>query len=178
MTFVDVGADIGFFSILAAARVVPGRVFAYESELSRVALLRQNIAMNHFEDYVRVIAKNAGRDRESIASSEQLDAELRGVPFVDLVRLDVTSDAATVIDGMTELLAQQRIGAIATVYDASLLPEERWEATGKALTGLVKRRDATLHIPGNSRVIPLDEAHTTFRYPHLLVRFPGASISP
>ena len=30
MTFVDVGAGIGFFTLLAAIRVDPSRVYAYE----------------------------------------------------------------------------------------------------------------------------------------------------
>jgi hypothetical protein len=179
MTFIDVDAGIGFFSILAAASVAPGRVFAYESEPTRLEFLRRNVAMNRFHDRVRVITKTAWRDDETVDTvRESLDTGLRGVSFIDIVRLDVTSDAAAVLHGMSEMLDEQRVGAIAMVYDASLLPEERWEATEKALTSLVEDHDATLHVPGDPRAIPLDEAHTGFRYPHLLVRFPGASINP
>lgn len=47
--YVDVGANIGYYTLLAAQRVgVQGRVIAYEPDKNNFALLRSNIDMNHF----------------------------------------------------------------------------------------------------------------------------------
>ncbi len=45
--FLDAGANIGYFTVIAAARVGPGgRVFAFEPEPRNFALLQQNVALN------------------------------------------------------------------------------------------------------------------------------------
>ena len=63
--FVDVGANIGLFTILAAARVGRGgRVFAYECNPELLSFLERNVEMNWFSDRVRVVPKAAHRDRE------------------------------------------------------------------------------------------------------------------
>lgn len=65
MTFVDVGANIGLFTIVAAARVGRGgRVFAYECNPELVRVLERNVQMNWFGDRIRVVPKAAHRDRE------------------------------------------------------------------------------------------------------------------
>jgi FkbM family methyltransferase len=63
MTFVDVGANVGLFTIVASALVgVGGRVFAYECNPGMVECLRSNIRMNWFNDRVVLVPKAAGRD--------------------------------------------------------------------------------------------------------------------
>ena len=63
MTFVDVGANVGLFTVLAAAQVgSDGRVFAYECNPELVPFLRRNIEMNNADDRVHVIARAAHRD--------------------------------------------------------------------------------------------------------------------
>lgn len=47
MTFVDVGANIGYFTVLAAKRVGPtGRVFSFEPEPHNFELLKRNVDAN------------------------------------------------------------------------------------------------------------------------------------
>jgi len=51
-TFVDVGANLGYFSVLAADRVGPsGCVIAFEPEQANFALLQNNIGLNPFSHY-------------------------------------------------------------------------------------------------------------------------------
>jgi FkbM family methyltransferase len=51
--FVDVGASIGWFSLVAAQAVGNGgRVYAFEPEPHSFALLKKNIAANGFEDII------------------------------------------------------------------------------------------------------------------------------
>jgi FkbM family methyltransferase len=56
--FIDVGANIGYYSVLAAAAVgEDGRVFAFEPEPTNFALLETNIALNGLN---QVSSVNAG----------------------------------------------------------------------------------------------------------------------
>ena len=79
MTFVDVGANVGLFTILAASRVGPGgRVFAYECNPELIGFLRRNIAMNWFDDRVRLVAKAAHRDEEERLFQVPRDQKMLG----------------------------------------------------------------------------------------------------
>ena len=51
--FFDVGANIGVYSLYAAARHESVRVFAFEPESLNYASLNQNIALNNFQNVVR-----------------------------------------------------------------------------------------------------------------------------
>jgi FkbM family methyltransferase len=56
--FIDVGANIGFFTLYAARCVGPsGRVIAFEPDLENIALLNRNILENGFGDRVVCEAK-------------------------------------------------------------------------------------------------------------------------
>jgi FkbM family methyltransferase len=52
--FVDIGANIGFFTLVVARRAVRGRVWSVEPDAQNVRLLRASIALNGFEDTVEV----------------------------------------------------------------------------------------------------------------------------
>lgn len=52
--FVDVGANIGFFSLAVGRRATNGRVWSIEPDPRNVRLLRASIALNGFEDRVDV----------------------------------------------------------------------------------------------------------------------------
>ena len=57
---VDVGANIGLFTLLMARIVGPtGRVVAYEPEPENLALLRDNVAANYVADWVEIVAAAA-----------------------------------------------------------------------------------------------------------------------
>ena len=52
--FVDVGANLGYFSVLAASCVGPaGKVFAFEPESDNFNLLRRNIEHNNYSEVIR-----------------------------------------------------------------------------------------------------------------------------
>jgi FkbM family methyltransferase len=57
---VDVGANIGLFTLLMARIVGPGgRVIAYEPEPDNLALLRDNVAFNYLTGWVEIIDRAA-----------------------------------------------------------------------------------------------------------------------
>jgi FkbM family methyltransferase len=131
-TVVDVGANIGAIAAYAATRVGPsGRVLAIEPADDNLAVLRENLQVNHL-DQVTVIAGAAGRGRESrefylrgdlsavnslfpescYAEVTQvsrvevmpLDAVIEGP--VALVKIDVEGAELDVLAGMPRLLRQ------------------------------------------------------------------------
>jgi FkbM family methyltransferase len=54
---VDIGANAGYFTLLAADRVGPGgRVIAVEASPANVARIRRNVALNDLADRVEVVA--------------------------------------------------------------------------------------------------------------------------
>ncbi len=99
MTFIDIGANIGFFSLLAAYHIGPkGRVHAFEPFQYNLKLLYLNTRINHFENvaiYPFALAdKNGLVGYDNSASNGQISAiddDLSGVMATTLtycVRMD------------------------------------------------------------------------------------------
>lgn len=135
MTFVDVGANIGYFSLLAAARVGPeGRVFAFEPNPANGELLRQSAAANGFEAIIDLriaaVAEEAGMLRfvtpgvdsngmivglnESAAvdlpavEAVTLDHALADCDRVDIIKMDIEGAEARAWRGMQSIIRRHR----------------------------------------------------------------------
>jgi FkbM family methyltransferase len=62
-TVVDVGANIGIFTILAGYQVWEmGRVISYEANPANVAVLRDNVSLNWLSDRIEVVPRAAGAE--------------------------------------------------------------------------------------------------------------------
>lgn len=66
MTVIDVGANVGLFTVLLAWQTGPtGRVLAYEADEDNVALLTENVALNYLSSWVDVhdhaVGQSVGR---------------------------------------------------------------------------------------------------------------------
>jgi len=73
--FIDIGANIGYFSVLAATRLGPdGHVIAFEPERSNHALLTTNAALNPHSNYTLhgVAASDADADGQLFLNPENL----------------------------------------------------------------------------------------------------------
>ena len=71
--FIDVGAHVGFFSMIAAALVGPaGRVVAFEPNAENYASLRNNVSLNGYAHVVCVNSAAGDRDGE-VKFFENLD---------------------------------------------------------------------------------------------------------
>lgn len=136
-TFVDVGANVGYFACLAARRVGPGgRVVALEPDPRMVAELRANLALNRFSAHVVEAAAAEGpgiarlaeyRPEDGNWGTSALRAEgLRpveligldalldrlGIQHVDLVKVDVEGAEDRVLKGMQDGFSRGRYGAV------------------------------------------------------------------
>lgn len=134
MTFIDVGAHVGFYSLKAAREVSSsGSVFSFEPEPLNYGLLTKNIELNGYSN-IKVInmavsntigttnlylaALDNGRHSlyhhqlpetgSALVETTTLDSFFKSKgwpPRIDLVKIDVEGAEITVLDGMTQLMA-------------------------------------------------------------------------
>jgi FkbM family methyltransferase len=170
--FVDVGASIGFHSLLAARLVGPGgRVVAFEPSPSDAASLRENAALNAL-DWVVVVEQAAWRaagkaylDRPGEATARVVDRPLASslptvtttldayfdaqlAPPPSVVKIDVEGAEAAVLEGMTATLTTVRPAVIVESHGDpaffATLAEHGYEPVGLERWASVERpvRDA------------------------------------
>ena len=93
MTFVDVGAHVGYMTLLGARAVGPGgRVVAVEPSPANAALLRQNLVANGL-DHVEVV-EAAALDRDGttcLSLSPWNSGDNRAYPVQDMEHMEVRS---------------------------------------------------------------------------------------
>lgn len=134
-TVVDVGANIGCYTMLAARAVGPqGKVFAFEPDPVNFSILNQNLRRNGLSDRVTAIAAaaadNAATSQLYLSEEntgdhriyEERNDKRKSIPIrtvrvdecipdglaVDLVKIDVQGAEAKVLRGMSKILAGNR----------------------------------------------------------------------
>jgi FkbM family methyltransferase len=131
MVFVDIGANLGLYTVIAASRIGPnGKVFAYEPEIQTYALLEKNIKHNQFKNITPIrtaldnksgtrvlyLAKdNKGHNsfskdkltyKQLNIATETLDQSLQkyGSPIVDIIKMDIEGAEPLALEGMQETI--------------------------------------------------------------------------
>ncbi len=147
-TFVDVGANIGYYTLLAARAVGPkGRVYAFEPDPANFKLLEKNTAANGYHRNVVMVSKalsnkggsarlylnpvNRGdhriynpRDgRESVAiETLALDEYLKKWgPEVHFIKMDIQGAEAAALDGMKGLIRKNKGLKLVTEFSPGAL---------------------------------------------------------
>lgn len=113
MTVVDIGANFGYYTLLAAKLVGgQGKVYAFEPELNNFELLLRNIKINEYDNIVPVkkaISDETGQiklftDEYNLAaasfSEKNMPVQKSGFEEVDKIRLDDFFNQGTHIDFM------------------------------------------------------------------------------
>ena len=130
MTVLDVGSNIGYYSIVLSRLVRPGgSVFAFEVDDLAAGYLERNLALNHCDNVTAVklavadradelsfvpdgidrgyVDRTAGRPGSKIVKSITLDGyfESLGRPQIDFVKLDIEGGESAALTGMSRLCA-------------------------------------------------------------------------
>jgi len=96
MTVLNIGANIGYFSVIISKIVGPaGRVFCFEPFPSTAELLKKNVKMNNcnnVEVFTKAISNKSGKDSMWIApSSVNNFISKKGIPGLEKLDVDVTT---------------------------------------------------------------------------------------
>jgi FkbM family methyltransferase len=129
MSVIDLGANIGYYTMLAAARVGPtGRVLAFEPEPTNGALIARSVAANGFGNVRLVLCAVAGAtgvvdlllddsngrlvDPDTPGARRvqalSLDQLLSPDEPVDLIKMDIEGAEGLALAGMQQLIATRR----------------------------------------------------------------------
>jgi FkbM family methyltransferase len=136
MVAVDIGAHIGYFTLLAANKVgTTGKVYAFEPAPSNYAYLLRNIEINAYRNIIpiqkavsnhedgttfflhpdsvghSIYPETLGKNRTAIkVNTTTLDSffETEGWPSVHLVKMDIEGAEPAALDGMAILLERNK----------------------------------------------------------------------
>jgi FkbM family methyltransferase len=130
-TLIEVGANLGYFTLLWAAADPANRVFAFEASPRNVELLTRNVARNGFDRRVRVFPQAAGREAGSLAFDPgpagqtgwggfsaagpvtvdvvRVDQAAEYPPEIAVLKVDVEGADAWALRGCERLLRERRV---------------------------------------------------------------------
>lgn len=189
-TVVDVGANIGYFSLIAARAVgARGRVYAFEPDPGNFALLKKNITVNNFDnttplqmavsdrtggallfqsdDYMwdhRIF--DPGEARKTIpVDAVALDDYFRGIKGrIDLIKMDIQGAEGYALRGMRRLFEKNKKLVLVTEFDPSLLRQTGIEPH-EFVMSLISQGFKILNIDEqNSQVTGVDVNQLVKRY--------------
>lgn len=150
MRFVDVGAHIGYFSLLAARAVGPsGKVWAFEASPATFSLLQRNIIENNLSEIIEAkhgavtnsdgqalfyphmfacrsgIVHRDGMSTENAVSVQTISLDAffkeRGWPKIDLVKMDIEGAESVAIQGMRELVSRNPLLKLIVEFNLTTL---------------------------------------------------------
>lgn len=130
-TVLDIGANIGYFSLAAAERVgAEGRVYAFEPGRDNFKVLKRNIEINNFEN-ITAVPKAVGSESKTVTLTLAEDPDQHSLfkpPMVgakgritvecvalddfmvgetiDVVKMDVEGNELGALDGMRQIIAK------------------------------------------------------------------------
>lgn len=151
MVVVDIGAHVGYYTLLAAKQVGPtGKVYAFEPEQDNHAILLKNIGVNGYNNVVATpmaVSDRRGSSTLYVTSLDNgrhsmyhhglpergsptvetttLDSFLasEGWPSVDLIKIDVEGAEVAVLDGMTGLMGKSADLKLIIEFNPALLQD-------------------------------------------------------
>lgn len=151
MVVVDIGAHVGYYTLLAANKAGPtGKVFAFEPEQGNHAILLKNIGMNGYDNVVAtrmavsdrtgnttlyITALDSGRHSvyhhglpergSATVETTTLDAFLESEewPRIDLIKIDVEGAEVAVLDGMSQLMGESPDLKMIVEFNPALLQD-------------------------------------------------------
>lgn len=132
--FIDIGANVGFYTVLASTVVTAGPILSVEANPKNVPILREQVQLNGLQNATvmdfalgnvdgEVAFSDSSRETGSLASVSEADGRLIKVPCKTLdavlgnlalpdwtiAKMDVEGCEEMILQGGTETLAQKRV---------------------------------------------------------------------
>ena len=201
-TVVDVGANVGLFTLLMAELVgAGGRVYAFECNPAAFQYLVNNVRMNWYSSRVVALPVAAGRDDSPVkfaapesllglgttrldldigpaeqitVDCERVDQRIGSGVHVELVKIDVEGAEVDVMAGLSTLVEERRLGTIAIELNYER-QGARWGEMSDVLIDLSERRGATfsaLDDQGYPVTQSLTDVLTIANYGNLVIDLP------
>ncbi len=147
-TVIDIGANVGYYTLIAAKRVgQQGRVFAFEPDLENVAIVRKNIEINNLRNVsvitkgvsnqtgnailymsddnkcTHAIVKNREGEHQIQIETITIDESIKQARIgkVSIIKMDIEGAETLALEGMKEtLLANPDICIFSEFYPAAI----------------------------------------------------------
>lgn len=173
--FIDIGANIGAFSLLAASKITNGKIYAFEPSPHILPILKQNIALNNKFDRIE-IEKVAASDKEGninfdisetpdynhIVSSNEVKRKSiniltktidfflkrKNISHVKLIKIDVEGAEMIVLKGMQKSLQQRKVDAL--IIEVNKLSFARFGFSVKDMRGYLEDFGYNLYMFNNT----------------------------
>lgn len=135
--FVDIGANVGAYTILAASVIKTGKIFSFEPMPSALDILYENVKINNLEDRVKIVEKvvsdktgyerfvgyniseysHIAIDKTSKSKkipSVKLDDFCKDykIDFIDAIKIDVEGAELKVLKGLEYYLSLNKVGLL------------------------------------------------------------------
>lgn len=187
-TFIDVGAHVGLYSLIAARKVGPrGRVFAFEPEPDNFHLLTRNIELNGYRNITAVpmavcdrcgqaqlFVSRQGNDRHSLfrnprsplpehcqtIATTTLDDFVASAkwPKIDLIKMDIEGAEQLAVTGMRRLIERSNRLHLIVEFAPEMLEAGR-TSPSHFLTNLADHNLELFLIEENGTLVPLRANH-------------------
>jgi hypothetical protein len=123
-TVIDVGASVGYYTLLLAKIVGDtGRIFSFEADVTRFSILQKNVALNNFANVVmenNFISDNTKKNHyDNYVSLD--DYFSNHVGNIDLIKMDIEGAEGLALKGMTEILKKNKDIKILTEFHTNEL---------------------------------------------------------
>lgn len=141
-TVLDIGANLGYFTLLFARQVGSlGKVYAFEPEPNLFSLLQKNVKINHYQNVTlinkavssqnsslklylsennigdhRIYDAADGRKFQEINSIKLDDYFANDIPEIQLIKMDIQGAEYEALLGMTNLIRQNKTLEIVTEF--------------------------------------------------------------
>lgn len=138
-TFLDVGANIGAHTLMAASKIKTGKIFSFEPSLKALKYLKENIKINKLTKVVtiidKVVSNKDGFEKFMFGKHSEIDRieenedklhRIKTIPsitldkflnkykinYVDLIKIDVEGAELKVLEGLKNYLSKGKVGLI------------------------------------------------------------------
>jgi FkbM family methyltransferase len=155
-TFIDIGANIGYFSKLASEAVgKQGNVYAFEIELDNYYALHQNVAyysnihvlhlgISNDNSFAKVNHSSHSANHSMVDTNNHLDGDKFSVPTItldhfwktylqkepiELVKIDVEGAELMVLNGMDDVLSENMIATLIIELYPDIIQNAGFEAS-------------------------------------------------